>query len=307
MTFSRPNMKSLRVLCIALFLFKPAQAALVEEVIQVPVTVSAAQSEAWTPRMTVTVFRDDSRVNAPYLVLHHGRPTTAGAQAAMGRQRFVNSAKYFVGLGFVVLVPTRVGYGETGGPDLEDAGPCQNRRYGSVFETGVDQTASLLFAAQRLSYVDLSRGIIVGQSVGGMVAIAAASRPLTGLLATVNFAGGHGGNPRTRPGDPCAEPQLRETFRAYGASSRVPTLWLYSENDRFWGPKLPRLWFEAYVDAGGRAEFVSLPAIGEDGHASFMMNRPAWREVFESFLLRAGVFEGAFFLVPDPLSAPVRP
>jgi hypothetical protein len=60
-------------------------------------------------------------MNAPYLVLNHGRPAN-GNLAGMQRQRYSDNSRYFVSLGFVVLVPTRVGYGESGGPDVEDSG-----------------------------------------------------------------------------------------------------------------------------------------------------------------------------------------
>ena len=66
----------------------------------------------------VTVFRDDTRAVAPYLVLNHGRSPSPQEFADMKRQRYSGNSKYFVSKGFVVLVPTRVGYGDSGGPDV---------------------------------------------------------------------------------------------------------------------------------------------------------------------------------------------
>ena len=70
----------------------------------------------------------------------------------------------------------------------------------------------------------------------------------------------------------------------FGTTAKVPTLWLYSENDQFWGKKLPLEWLAAYAGAGGKGEFVQLPPYKEDGHASFVGNRAAWQPAFEQFL-----------------------
>ena len=53
----------------------------------------------------------------------------------------------------------------------------------------------------------------------------------------------------------------------YGATARVPTLWLYTANDSFFEPRLARRMFEAYAAAGGRGVYQPLGAFGGDGHA----------------------------------------
>ncbi len=40
----------------------------------------------------------------------------------------------------------------------------------------------------------------------------------------------------------------------FGSRTRVPTLWLYAENDSLFGPELVRGMHEAYVKAGGRVD-----------------------------------------------------
>jgi dienelactone hydrolase len=140
--------------------------------------------------------------------------------------------------------------------------------------------------------VDARRGLAVGQSFGGTTAIALAAKAPPGIVATVNFAGGGGGNPVTQPERPCLPERLAALFASYGASARMPTLWIYAENDRYFGPKLPREWFDAYRAKGGTGEFVLLPkmdpTLGDDGHASFTRNRSAWQPHFEAFLKKTG-------------------
>src|SRR5258705_4750231 len=102
--------------------------------------------------------------------------------------------------------------------------------------------------------------------MGGISAIAVAARNPQGVVAVVNFAGGMGGDPASRPGNPCAPDKLAQSYAAFGKIARVPSLWIYSENDLYWGAELPRQWHRTYVEAGGIAEFRSLPPFRPDGH-----------------------------------------
>lgn len=269
-----------------------SSAAVLEDVIEVPVSVKTIYGQQANQLIKVTVFHDDQRNSAPYLVLNHGRPANEADFVKMKRQRYSENSLYFVSLGFVVLVPTRVGYGETGGPDVEYSGRCNSKDYAPVYAVAADQTVAVLKAAANLPYVDLSRGVVVGQSFGGTTSIALAARDVPGLAGAVNFAGGGGGNPSERPDNPCAPHALAALFRAYGAASKVPTLWLYSENDRYWGAELPKKWFDGFVGAGGQARFVQLPAYKENGHGIFSGNPGAWKRPFEAFLHDMGFLMG---------------
>src|SRR5262249_35060937 len=133
-------------------------------------------------------------------------------------------------------------------------------------------------------------GIVIGQSFGGTVAITLAAKNVPGVLAAVNFAGGGGGNPVTQTAQPCGPDRLTQMFAGYGATTRIPTLWLYSENDKYFGKALPHTWFNAFRARGGDGRFVALPPHEPDGYKSFTGNPDAWRPAFEDFLatLRLG-------------------
>jgi dienelactone hydrolase len=263
-------------------------AALQEQVVELPVTAADARGQSVTHPIKLTIFRDGAVAKAPFLILNHGRPARAEEFARMARVRYSDNARYFVGKGFVVLVPTRIGYGVSGGPDIENSGGCRSKNYPPVYEATAQHTLQVLAYARTLPYVDGARGIVLGQSFGGTAAITIAAKNTPGVAAAVNFAGGGGGNPADRPGDPCRPDLLRKLFAGYGATARIPTLWLYSENDKYFGREHPLEWFKAFVAAGGRGEFVQLPAHGEDGHGSFTRNPAAWRPAFEDFLRRTG-------------------
>jgi dienelactone hydrolase len=240
--------------------------------------------------MVVTVFRDDQREKAPFVILNHGRGTTAQDRAKMSRSRYPDVSRYLVERGFVVLLPTRVGYGETGGSDLERPfGSCFQWTYDATFEAGAIETVALAAEARRKPYVDADHGVLLGNSYGGAVTVAALARKPPGIVAGINFAGGGGGDPVRYPAKPCNEPALRTFFADAGRHSTLPSLWLYSANDLFWGEELPVEWHKAFVAAGGNARFVHLPADGANGHGIFTNNIPAWKPVVDEFLRSIGL------------------
>ena len=116
--------------------------------------------------------------------------------------------------------------------------------------------------------------------------VIAATTSFDGLVAVINFAGGRGS---LAPGQVCGESRLVEAMGLYGRSVRVPAMWLYSVNDQFFGPQLARRMHEAFVRAGGDAEFVAAPAVGMDGHSYFAYAVDDWAPRVMAFLQRVGV------------------
>jgi len=283
-----------RILLAAALLLaaRGAGAAIVEELVHVPVVVRHEILGEVRHELPVTVFRDDARSRAPFVVLGHGRATSATANAALGQARYTANSHYLVSLGFAVFVPTRIGYGIAGGQDLEYSGECAAKRYAPGYDAAAQQTRAVVAYARGRPDIDPGRGLVMGQSYGGATAIAVAADPPEGVRAAVNFAGGGGGRPSTHPGQPCSPMAMERLFGGYGATARIPTLWLCAPNDRYMGERHPRAWFEAFLRAGGRGRFVALPEHGEDGHSSFTRNPGAWRPAFEAFLREAGLEPG---------------
>jgi dienelactone hydrolase len=129
---------------------------------------------------------------------------------------------------------------------------------------------------------------VIGQSFGGATAVAVAALNPSGVVAAINFAGGGGGNPKTQPGRPCGPHRLETMFRDYGATAKLPMLWVYTENDKYFGPTYPKEWFEAFRAAGGQGEFVQFPPHGEDGHSLFTAFPAVWRPAVVEFLRKRG-------------------
>src|SRR6185295_18458010 len=112
----------------------------IEEVVDVTVTAANIYGREFTQTIKVTVFRDDKKKRSPFLVLNHGRPAQSAEFAKMGRVKYTENSRYFVAKGFVVFVPTRVGYGVTGGEDLEYSGNCSARNYPPAYEAAAQQS-----------------------------------------------------------------------------------------------------------------------------------------------------------------------
>lgn len=273
----------LRMHCAAvlLALALPAHAArLHESVIRAPVASGSEQAT-----IDVTVFRPRGDGPFPIVVLSHGSPRSAEDRRAAGRQRMVAQSERFVAMGFAVLVPTRRGYGGNGGEWAEAYGRCESPDY---FRAGLETARDLRAAVEAVRgepWADMRRVVLAGQSAGGFGSVAAASVPFDGLLGVVNFAGGRGSR---GPDDVCGEAQLVEAMARYGSGSRVPQLWIYSRNDRFFGPDLARRMHAAHQAAGGSAQFVEAPATGLDGHGYFATAMEDWSPYVEAFLTRIG-------------------
>jgi dienelactone hydrolase len=263
-----------------------------EEVIDLPVSAKTIYGHTRSQAIKVVIWRDDARKRAPFMILNHGRPGRLADQMKMGLAKYTENSKYFVARGFAVFVPTRIGYGASGGDDVEYSGECGTKNYPPVFEAAAQQSLTVLEFARGRPYVDPARGLVLGQSQGGTTAVALAAKNPDGVVAAVNFAGGGGGDPVMRAENPCRDDLLEALFAGYGGSARVPMLWVYSENDKYWGKRKPHAWFAAFKAKGAPGQFVQLPPLppdlGDDGHASFTRNPAAWRPAFEAFLREQG-------------------
>jgi Dienelactone hydrolase family len=161
-----------------------------------------------------------------------------------------------------------------------------------------DQVIAALQFARTLPYVDASRWVAMGQSVGGLTTVAVAWRNPPGLVGAINFAGGSGGDPERRPGQPCMPVQIERLWRSNASTAQVPMLWLYWDNDKYWGADVPKRWHQAFTEGGGKAELHTLPAAGSDGHNGVNIDMDHWVPIVESYLARIGFAQSGLIVRP---------
>jgi dienelactone hydrolase len=198
----------------------------------------------------------------------------------------------FARRGYVVVLPLRRGFGDTGGDMAEDPGSCSNPDYKGAEKNAAEDVMVAYNYARTLPYVDANRMILAGQSAGGMVSVfTAGTRNPQGLVAVLAFAAGRGGDPDINPGVPCAIEPVARVMDMLGKNIRVPVLFNYSENDLFFSPKVSRGWFDRFNAYGAGAEYALQPAFGKDGHYLFgdTLGVRYWLPTVESFLGRHGI------------------
>ncbi len=137
---------------------------------------------------------------------------------------------------------------------------------------------------------DGNRVIGFGTSVGGAVMLGLAARAPAGLKAVVNMSGGAVSFPVPGPDQSasCWPEHLPPAFAAYGKTSRIPTLWLYAENDSLLPPDQVRRMQSAYVAAGGVSDFFLFPPLKGDGHDLYGLQdgMQHWIPALDAFLRR---------------------
>lgn len=216
----------------------------------------------------------------PLIVMSHGSPRDAERRSRLGPQTMAAQAEDYARSGIAVAVPIRRGYGGNG-QWAEAYGGCQAGNYTPAGLASAADIRAAMNVAKAQAGIDASRVVLMGHSAGGFGSVAAGGTG--GIKGVVNFAGGRGSR---GPNDVCQEDKLVAAMGRYGASARAPQLWVYSQNDLFFGPALASRMYDAFTKAGGRATFVSAPAHGFDGHEYFFGG--SWRGTVDPFLRRIG-------------------
>jgi dienelactone hydrolase len=261
------------------------------EVIHIPLAGTAAQA---APAMVAGVFAPPGEGPFPVVVYSHGRSADRGSTGLPDPRGFV---RYWVRKGFAVVAPIRPGYGATGGRDREDSGVLYDifgncwghPRFGPAAEAARDALVATIGWLRAQSWADAHRIVLVGTSMGGLASIATAAAHIDGVVGYVNFAGGTGGNGEASPAHSCGAEDMEALLAQYGAATRVPSLWLYAENDAFWGRERPRLWYRAFAAGGSAARFVeTAPVPGADGHQLLARGSRLWMPEVDRFLAELG-------------------
>jgi len=268
---------------------RPPERAIQEEVWAIPVTL---------PTLAYVV-RPVGKGPFPLAVMNHGVSLNQRDRSFFPLVEFRDAAMWFARRGYMVVAPVGTGYGAAA-LDIADrghfslffakVGSCDNPNFHDAghFLALMDKWIIEYMTEQKLIVPD--KAIVVGQSAGGWAAIALSSENVPAVRAIVVFAGGRGGRVGGKPNNNCAPDRLVEATGEFGRLARTPMLWIYIENDTFFGPALSKRMHEAYTAAGGNAEYHLLPPFGSDGH--FLVDSPdsipLWAPLVGPFLDKHG-------------------
>jgi len=254
----------------------------------VPISIPAIPDQGGQPvRLSGLLYRPKGAGPFPLVIINHGSPRDYASLPTI-RSVFLTPSSWFVAHGYAVVVPLRRGYGTSQGTFAESDGRCNNRDYQHSTEEAARDILAVFAYMRRQSFIDPSHTIIVGHSAGGWASLAAIANNPPGVVGAINFAGGRGSD---APGHVCQPERLLASAREFGRRTRVPTLWLYAENDKFFGPMLAREMFAAFTAShSAEATFVSLPAFGDDGHALVLngTSLSIWEPAAKAFLAKLG-------------------
>lgn len=204
---------------------------------------------------------------APGIVITHGSPRKA--EDRRRQSPFRNTTRWFANKGFAVLNLTRRGYGKSQGDWEEGYGKCDFPYYKEAGDKSAEDMLAAIRYLRALPNVDKDKIVVAGVSAGGWATLATMAKNPEGVVLGLNFAGGRGSRSE---GEVCGgEYAFREPLAAWGKTAKVPTLWVYAENDRFWGPDMPKKMFERYRAGGAPAELWASPPFPHhrDGHNMF--------------------------------------
>jgi dienelactone hydrolase len=223
--------------------------------------------------------------------MNHGVAMDPKERSFFPLVEFRDAAFWFARRGYLVVSPAGPGYGAGGMDDparglygsfFSKIGKCSNPNFRDAgLAIAKYDIATIKYLTDQKAILP-DRTIIVGQSAGGWGSIALASQNPAGVKAVVVFAGGRGGRVDGKPNNNCAPDRLVAATAEFGRTARVPMLWIYTRNDTFFGPDLSTRMHEAFIRAGGNAEYHLLDAFGNDGH--FLIDASNGVEIWSPFV-----------------------
>jgi dienelactone hydrolase len=242
-----------------------AQAAQPTEV-QIPGKAGALRATLWRP---------EGDGPFPAIVYNHG----SEPEPRVGKSRL---GPFFARNGYAALFPYRRGAGGSEGTFWEDRVRRlpEDQRERATVDAQVEDNDDVLAAidwVRAQGWAARDQIVVAGCSFGGIQTLLTAERPVAGLRAAVDFAGGAIMWERS--------PLLRERLRRAAEGARVPVFFVQAENDFSTAPS--RVLSDAMRARGKPQRMEIFPAQGTshmDGHSFCVRGAAVWGPAVLEFL-----------------------
>jgi len=245
-------------------------------------------------RMSVQVFKPDGPGPFTVVLFAHGRAASESERASFSTPIPDGHVNFWLRKGFAVVAPLRPGYGPGGGPDRERSGSkvvnhqCKSEGDLRPFlKHGMLALKTAHDWVRMQSWAKKDQIIMEGQSVGGLLTVAYSSENPSGVVGFINFSGGAAGYPADHIGRSCSENQITRIYEIAGETNRIPNLWLYAQNDGFWGSAAPKHWYYVFSKGAnlGQSKFILTPPVeGKDGHYLLNYGGKYWGDPVSTFV-----------------------
>ena len=253
---------------------------LVEERMMLPAQFKAEDGSTYTANLEAIVVRPDDGAKHPLAVVNEG--TAALLYDELRPDILLDQTREFARRGWVAVTFSRRGWGHSGGSYDESVTKCDTAEYLRVGRRAAEDIREVVRLMDEKPYVDASKVIVVGHTGGGTIAVTADPPP--GLAAAVIFAGSESVLLR------CPQKAANAAYSTYGRTSRIPTLWVYSENDHVTSEDLIRRTYKFFSESGGNGEFLLAPPFPIDGASIFSSQGiPVWTRYVDDFLEKHGL------------------
>jgi dienelactone hydrolase len=267
----------------------PAPASLrTDQVVAIQVTDAIGEVSALTTR----ICRPVGNGPFPVAIVNHPGAASTDLRRAMAPPG-CNSppSRFFLARGFIVAMPLRRGFGDSGDGWAANPGSCASPDYvQAAVEGGRDIDAVVRWVTG--SHDARPDGIVVaGEDEGGWAALGYASVPNPRLSGVINVGGVMGTLAASEAGHICRPDLLIDAAGRLGATARGRTFWIYTAADTVVPLELAQRMAAAFVRSGGTADFAvprgpDLDALRGDRHSLFFdpAAAPIWTPLLARFL-----------------------
>jgi len=211
----------------------------------------------------------DNKTQHSLIIMTHGRDGTSPDINEYEALGYRNLNRALAEKGYLVMMLVRRGYGNSQGPDSE----LLNTPEDSAMAAAKDIKSAVEF--MNISPDIIKDNIIaMGQSCGGWAVLALSTMNIKGLKGVVNisgatvFTGTYGNNILSLE----YNEKLNKSAEIFGKSSRIPSLWIYAENDK--GTSIDWLYkrFNLFQKGGNIGQLVIKAKNNNEGH--YIYNEP---------------------------------